>query len=136
MMDLSNLMADVSGSVMTLRHPATDEVISDDKGKPMTITLVGTDSDQYRKEVKRRFSELQRNKGRKAQSVDLDDAEQKAVELLTCCTVDCHIVFDGKAVALADIGKIYAEPKLRWLREHAEAFVADRANFINSSKAS
>ena len=136
MMDLSNLMADVSGSVMTLRHPATDEVISDDKGKPMTITLVGTDSDQYRKEVKRRFSELQRNKGRKAQSVDLDDAEQKAVELLTCCTVDCYIVFDGKAVALADIGKIYSEPKLRWLREQAEAFVADRANFINSSKAS
>ena len=135
-MDLSNLMADVSGSVMTLRHPATDEVISDDKGKPMTITLVGTDSDQYRKEVKRRFSELQRNKGRKAQSVDLGAAEQKAVELLTCCTVDCHIVFDGKAVALADIGKIYAEPKLRWLREQAEAFVADRANFINSSKAS
>ena len=135
-MDLSNLMADVSGSVMTLRHPATDEVISDDKGKPMTITLVGTDSDQHRKEVERRFSELQRNKGRKAQSVDLDDAEQKAVELLTCCTVDCHIVFDGKAVALADIGKIYAEPKLRWLREQAEACVADRANFINSSKAS
>lgn len=135
-MDLSNLMAEVGGTVMALRHPATDEVITDKDGKEMSITLVGTDSDQYRKEVKRRFAELQRKKGKREQALDLDEAEAKAVELLVCCTVDCHLVFDGKKVKPTEIGSIYAEPKLRWIREQAEAFVADRANFIVGSKAS
>lgn len=135
-MDLNNLMAEVGGTVMALRHPATDEVITDKDGKEMSITLVGTDSDQYRKEVKRRFAELQRKKGKREQVLDLEEAEAKAVELLVCCTVDCHLVLDGKKVKPVEIGAIYSEPKLRWIREQAEAFVADRANFIVGSKAS
>lgn len=129
-MDLNKLdvvkMAN-EGTVLELLHPATGEVLTDEKGKtpkPFFVRLLGSDSDVYRNSIKRRF---ERNQNKKNQKLDLDDAQIKAAELLAKCTTGCFMVEDGKEVVCnrSEMTRLYL--KYPWMREQAEEFMADRS---------
>lgn len=136
-MDLSKL--DVvkianEGTVCELTHPATGEILTDEKGKEpkaFYVRMLGSDSDVYRNAIKRRF-ERNQNKRSKTNKIDLDDAERKGAELLAKCTTECYLVEDGKAIDCTQSEMIRLYLKYPWLKEQAEAHMADRSNLIES----
>lgn len=115
-------------AVMEVLHPLTGEVMACDKGKPYTLTLIGADSDKYQAMLKRGLEKSYAKKGKK---VDLDDASRRGIEMLAKCVTDCRVEIEaGKFVenSFEELVKVFTEYK--WLKEQAEAFIADRANFI------
>ncbi len=128
-MDLSNLKP-VEGSVLTLLHPATNEEIVCDKGQSFTLTLLSADSDKWQT-MQKRYLEKTLSK-RKSNKIDLDESGSKAIEMLARATSACYIVENGEKIecAFENLVRIYTDYK--WIREQAEAFINDRANFIKS----
>lgn len=129
-MDLANLdvkKAANEGSVLELLHPVTSEVVRDEKDKPFSLTLIGSDSDAFKRSMRRNVEKRMNNKSKK---VDLDSSEMDGINILASCTTDCYLILNGKKVDAKDIAEVYKD--FPWVREQAEAFINDRANFIKS----
>lgn len=121
-MDLSQLNVSAAGSsVLTLRHPATGEDLD------ITITLLGKDSPEYRKAVSKTGNA--RLGSRKKLTVE--QAQQDGIDLLTAVTVGWSgLEENGEALPYTqdNAKRIYRE--YSWIREQADEFVHDRANFM------
>ena len=114
-------------SIMEVLHPVSGEAMTDAKGKKYTITLIGADSDKYQAMFKRGMEKSLNRKGK----VDLEESSKRGIEILAKCVSDCYLEFeDGKPVDcdFESMMKVFTE--FKWLKEQAEAFVQDRANFI------
>jgi hypothetical protein len=143
-MDLSKL--DVvelanKGTVLELKFPfdvAIDgkeyfagDVMTDEKGKepkPFYLRLLGSDSDVYRNGIKRKLEiQLNKNKDGKNKKVDLDHEQLKGAELMAKCTTECYFIENGKPVecTTSEMTRVYL--KYPWMREQAEAQMADRS---------
>lgn len=137
-MDLSTLDITASaeeGAVMELRHPASHAVLVDADKKPLTITLAGDDSERVRKAQRaatnRRLAMQGRRSGNKLTAEEL---EADGIDVLAAATVAwTGIVLDGQPLDCtpANAKTVYA--RLPWIREQAETFTADRANFLRAS---
>lgn len=124
---LDTVSAANAGAVMQVTHPGTGDDI-----KGMTITLMGMDSDVYRKEIKKR-AEKSLNSRNKREKVDLDEAEKKGAELLAKLTLSWTGFEEGKdklECTPANAQRIFLE--YRWLRDQAEQFISERANFLKA----
>ena len=133
-MDLNELdltkSADI-GAVMEVMHPITGESLADKAGNIMTLTLVGIDSKRLREAMKVR-ARIEMAK-RKPAKFDLDDAENKAAELLAACTIGwSNVIEGGVEVEFSEdnVKRIYL--KYGWLRQQADAFINDRVNFFKA----
>jgi hypothetical protein len=132
-MDLNNLkpvLAD-EGAVMQVVHPDTEEPI-----EGMTITLLGQDSNVYEKiSLKRSQAALARiSKGKKAVDMDAQQVQANMLNDLVALTVDwTGFELDGKALKPTpeNVQNVYTGWK--FIREQAQEFVADRANFFRQS---
>lgn len=116
-----------AGALLQITHPATGEDL-----EGTTITLLGQDSDTYRKEVKRRAEQSLNGKGRN-KKIDLDEAQRKGAETLAKLTTGWTGFEEGKKeveCTFENAVRMYLE--YPWLREQVEAFISDRANFIKS----
>tara|TARA_R110000744_G_scaffold117753_1_gene220170 strand:+ start:1240 stop:1641 length:402 start_codon:yes stop_codon:yes gene_type:complete len=133
-MDLSKLNLAVmaeAGTTMEVRHPVTDELLTDDaNGKPMTITLLGADSPTF----KRAVSDIaQASQGRK--KVSAAEIERNTVNALARATLGWsdNWTWDGKPFPYTDENcrKLYAERP--WLRTQVDEFIADRSRFFGKA---
>ena len=132
-MDLNNLKPELAdeGVVMEVIHPDTEEPIAG-----MTITLMGQDSAAYRKlALKKQQAVLSRlSKGKKAADFKAEQIEADTIDELVALTVTWSGFERGEdeiAPTPANFREIYTE--FRWIREQAQAFVADRANFFRKA---
>lgn len=129
-MDLKTL--DVSeaasrGADLTLRNPATGENLSGEDGKPITITLLGSDSGEYRKKL--RSTANQRIATRKKQTVE--QLEQEGVGLLAAVTTGWHnIIVNGETLQFSKEKAAELYTQYPWIREQVDEFVNERANFL------
>jgi len=115
------------GEKLVLLHPATEEELD------ITITLMGSDSDEYRNTIKKRFEQAQRQqaKSKKNNEIDLDEAEDKSRDLLAKMTLSWENVEEaGKKVACTFESAKALYKKYPWIREQVEKFISDRTNFI------
>lgn len=129
-MDLSSLKP-VEGATLELLDPVTREVLTCDKdGKPFTVTLLGADSEKWQGMVNNNIEKML--DARKGGKKDNQSTSERACEMLARATTDCYIVENKKKVPCdyENLKRIYSEYK--WIREQAEAFINDRANFIKS----
>lgn len=139
---LNTAKAANEGRILTLLHPDDRVPLLDAKGKPLTITLLGRDSDAFiRAENAARNRTVEGvTSGAKFSAAA---ADVQACETLARCTVDWSGIpkgwIDGSddetpikhssenAVAL------YGNPGVSWLREQVDKFIANRANFLKAS---
>ena len=92
------------------------------EGKPVVITVSGSDSPAY----KNRQRELARENTDKA--IERDDL---AMEMLVACTLGWQgIVWDGKPLAFTPDNARMLYNRHEWLREDVARAVLDRANFL------
>lgn len=136
-MDLSKLdlgAAAEQGATMTLRHPVTDEDLLDDKtGEPITITVMGRDSKQFRQTADRLHRARQQGSRRKEPT--LREAEKFAATLLGAVTLRWNgIEWEGKPLEcnVENATMLYTERP--WIREQIDEFVGDAGNFYKQPK--
>lgn len=133
MADLANLEDEYcpdEGSVCELNGPDGAPLFCDD-GSRMTLTLLGADSDVLAKH--RNSMTNRRIKDRGAQ-VTAESIEADAVAYLVKATVGWNVQFGGEKPPLTPdaVAKVYRNKKLSFIRDRADAHIAERSNFLKA----
>ncbi|MBF0394893.1 MAG: hypothetical protein HQL38_19630 [Alphaproteobacteria bacterium] len=132
MLDLASLDTAAvanSGAVMTLLHPATRQPLAGDDGNPITITLAGQDSEAWRKA--QRAVSNRRLAARGKSKLTAEDLEAESLAMLAQCTLGwTGVALDGKPLDCTQANARQLYERLPWVREQADDFVADRANYM------
>lgn len=129
--DLDTVAPANDGAEMSLRHPATQTPLHDENGREVTITLAGIDSDAFRKAQRAAINKRIANGGRT--KILAEEYETEQIEMLIRCTLTWHgIVLDGEKLECTATNARRLYQALPWVREQADQFIADRANFIRS----
>ncbi|MCA1807266.1 MAG: hypothetical protein LC687_05400 [Actinobacteria bacterium] len=134
-MDLSKVESDSianEGAIMHVRDPADDfpAYFTDGEGKehPVTMTVLGSDSDFYHQamlDASRKFTRKKNN--------DPKDLEDAALKTMARCIVRWDGFFDGdKPIVCNFENALSLLEKHRWLRDQVREFQEDRANFFKS----
>ena len=117
------------GADMQVRHPVTEEPLFTDDGKPITIHLLGTDSAEFRNGVKDIA-----NRSAKRKRPSFNETERNTVELLARITTGWHgIVLNGEPLKFTRENAEMLYRDRPWLREQADEFAGDRANFFKNA---
>jgi hypothetical protein len=131
-MDLATLditKAANEGAVMEVLHPVEGTVLKDDAGKPITITLIGQDSEKVKK--RQRVEMNKRLKGGRRQTMTAEELEEQGLQLLAFCTLSWSgIKLDGQDLDCNAANAVIVYQRLPWMKEQVDAFVGDRANFL------
>jgi len=125
--DIDDIKVVENGTNMQIVHPTTGEPLYDEENKPVTLELVGQDSDIYRK-ISNRIT----NKRAKMRPGRLtaERIESDTLEIIEACTTGWsnNLVLNGEQPQTAK--EIYQRRK--WLREQAEQHIHDRANYLGN----
>lgn len=129
--DLANFEADSEvGESMTLYNPSTDSPVLDAEGKEVAITLLGPDSKVFKS--CQRAAQNRRLKKRKVK-ITAEELDSESLEQIVSCTVGWSgIVVDGQALECNRENARALYTRFGWIREQADEFIGDRANFIKN----
>lgn len=138
LLTLDTSAASEQGEKMEVQHPATGAVLTQTDGAAVTIVLAGQDSERFKK-ADRKISNRRLATTAAGRRVTLtsESIEADNLERLVACTISWSGVgFGGvdKECTPDNVREVYK--RLPWLREQAETFIQDRANFLKASPAS
>ena len=123
--DLNEIKIIKDGTEMPIRHFATDEIITDEDGNQAVLILAGMDSDIY----KRASNMVANRRSRKMKMPKAEQIQADSIEILAKCTLGWkNLVINGAEPASAEL--MYTE--YPWLREQADAWIHDRANYLGN----
>ena len=125
--DLDEIQVNEEGADMVVTHPVTFEPLKDDEGNTAVIRLVGMDSALYRKAVNAITN--RRTKGNRPVKLNAERFEQDSLELICKCTLSWTNLIIGGVVPKTP-EELYEGRK--WLKEQADAFIHDRANYLGN----
>lgn len=133
-MDLSTLdTADLAnqGAALELRGPDGAPLLQDG-GEPITITLLGADSDALTLISTRQTNRYLKNQGQMRVTAELARANE--LEYLAKATVAWDgIKVDGKTPDCTEAEARALYTRFPWITAQARAFIDDRANFMKAS---
>lgn len=125
------------GAVMEVRHPVTNEVLKQDNGEPVTITLAGRDSDRVKRLQRATLDRRLAGGRRRNLSFTADEIDKNRLEELVALTLGWSgIVLRGSLIEPTAENARDLYQTVDWVREQAEEFVDDRANFLKASPTS
>lgn len=130
-MDLSKLIPTDDTIVVTVKHPITDEALTKDDGKEMTITVYAPHSAQYKQVVHEQTNKrIQKAAKGKKLTFTAEDIEQTTLDLLAKTTKDWNIQLNGKSpkFTVAEAVDLYA--KLPWLKQQVQDAQEDYSAFL------
>jgi hypothetical protein len=124
-----------AGAELTLLHPVTKEPV-EFKGKPITIRLLGPDSDVYTKHIQSKAREARRNaaKGKKEADLDFEKLKREASELYAAMTIgwDNMPGDDGKQLEFSRDAAVKLYITYKDIRTQVGDFIGSSENFIGS----
>ena len=125
--DLDKIELIEEGSEMVVVHPVTFEPLKDEKGNIATIRLAGMDSATYRKASNAIAN--RRTKGNRFAKMTVERFESDGLELICKCTLAwSNLMIGGKVPKTPN--ELYEGRK--WLKEQADTFIHDRANYLGN----
>jgi hypothetical protein len=131
-MDLATLEPTADSVPVPLRHPTTNERLTSDEGAPITISIVGMDSEQFRTRH-RAIINRRLNAGKKVK-VTAEEIEAESIDTIAACITGWQYVeLDGKILEFSRANAKTLLTRLPWLREQLDEAIADRANFLKTS---
>lgn len=135
-LDLASLTPTRDESTLQLRHPLTDEILVVD-GAPITITVFGEASPQYRKALHRISDRrLSSAKGRRSlqKSPKMEELDSEMIELLAEATKTWsdNFVF-GTPLAFSRDNARLVYDKARWITDQVSDHMREMSNFLESS---
>lgn len=136
-MDLSTLdTAELAnqGALLELRDPAGNPVLQED-GSPVTLTLLGEDSDVVTQVNNRNANQFLRGTSAGGQAVTAEMSRTNEINKFATATVGWSgIVVDGEVVTFSlDAAKALYR-RFPWIRDQVRTFIGDRANFTKASR--
>ena len=129
-MDLKDLTPNLDDIVVDLKHPATGDVLKNDDGTNMTITIFAPHSKEYKKaqheQISKRLKKAQKSK---SQDVDYSDIEEATLEVLAKTTKAWDITYGGEKpkLTVAKAKDLYEE--VFWIKNQIEEVVNDSLDF-------
>lgn len=115
-----------------LLHPATGEVLLNDDGTPMTITVHGPYSSTYKAvshaQQNKRLMKAQRTGGKL--NLSAEEIEASSLDLLVKCTESWNLTLDKKPEEFSQdkARQVYLEHP--WVREQVDAVFGDTRAFL------
>jgi len=131
-MDLKNLIPTTETIEVTIKHPATYEVLQNDDGTDMTITVYAPHSKEYKgavhEQTNMRLKQMQKG-GRNANAITAEELEAATIAMLAKTTKDWNITFGGEQPKFTvDAAKnLYSE--VFWVKDQLEEAVAEAEVF-------
>tara|TARA_B110000858_G_scaffold60708_1_gene70583 strand:- start:86 stop:484 length:399 start_codon:yes stop_codon:yes gene_type:complete len=132
-MDLKDLTPNLDDVIVTIKHPTTGDVLKNDDGTDMTITVLAPHSKEYKKaqheQISKRLKKAQKSK---SQDVDYSDIEEATLEVLAKVTKAWNITFGGEKpeLTVAIAKSIYDE--VFWIKNQIEEEVSDSLDFMKT----
>mgnify|MGYP003642873999 FL=1 len=129
-MDLKDLTPSLNDLVVEIKHPATGDVLKNDDGTSMTITILAPHSKEYKKAQNEQINKrLKKAHKSKSQEVDYSDIEEATLEVLSKTTKSWDITYGGEKPKLtaARAKDLYEE--VFWIRSQLEEVVTDAMDF-------
>lgn len=132
-MDLAKLdleAAASSGISVNLRHPVTDEEL-EHGGKPITIVILGRDSNQWNAEQKK--INTRNSKKYKKGTIPIPVVEKSLKEILARCTIEVpnnNLIFEGKKVKCEFDALFQLYQDRPWITEQLAQAAADRSELF------
>ena len=129
-MDLKDLTPNLDDIVVDLKHPATGDVLKNEDGTNMTITILAPYSKEYKKaqheQISKRLKKAQKSK---SQDVDYSDLEEATLEVLAKTTKAWDITYGGEKpkLTVAKAKDLYEE--VFWIKNQLEEVVTDSLDF-------
>ena len=129
-MDLKDLTPNLDDIVVDLKHPATGDVLKNEDGTNMTITILAPYSKEYKKaqheQISKRLKKAQKSK---SQDVDYSDIEEATLEVLAKTTKAWDITYGGEKpkLTVAKAKDLYEE--VFWIKSQLEEVVTDSLDF-------
>lgn len=128
-MDLKDLLPKSDTVDVTLVHPVNREVLHNEDGSPMTITMFAPHSKAYRElmydKADERLKLATETDGKF--NVTARAIDEASLDILSRATKEWNITFDGKKPKVSDAKKIYEE--VFWIRPQLEAAMEAAQNF-------
>ena len=123
------------GAELHLLHPVTKLPTYADKEetKPLIISLLGTDSDLYTKEIQKKAKQYRRNTAKnKVDDIDFEKSVRESCEMYAKLTTGFkNIPGDNKKELEFSFDNAFAlYMKYKDIRVQVGDFIADQANFI------
>lgn len=131
MTDLAKLIPTDDTITVSLKHPITDEPLTKDDGKEMTITVYAPHSAQYKAAVHEQTNKrIQKAAKGKKVTFTAEDIESATLELLAKTTKEWSIQLNGKSpkFSVDEASDLYA--KLPWLKNQVVEAQEDYSAFL------
>jgi len=118
---------------LQLTHPVSGELLfaDEERTKPVTITLYGSSSKQYRNALTAMQNrQIKRSSTKKQASAEV--MREESTELLVACAATSkELTLNGKPVkAEADFRELFSDTQYSWVRDQVDTALGDTANFL------
>ena len=132
-MDLFNLIPTDDTIVVELKHPVTEEVLTNDKGEVMTITVYAPHSSVYKSTMHEQTNKrIQKAAKGKKVPFTAEELENTTLELLAKTTKDWSIQLNGKSPKFSVGEAIDLYGKLPWLKQQVLEAQEDFSAFLKA----
>lgn len=122
------------GVKLELRGP-DDAPLRKSDGSPITITVLGKDSDAFVRQSNANANRYLNQKGRAKLSAEALKGE--GISLLAKCTVDWDgIMVEGETLDCTYDNAVKLYDRFAFIREQVDEFIGDRSNFSKASPTS
>lgn len=114
------------GSMMHVRNPVSEMPEYFGDNKPVTITVLGSDSDQMHTAMLSMGRKMARKR-----TIDPEDLEESSIHAMASCITGWTGIFNGAEAVECNIENAYNMlKKYKWLRDQIREFQDDRTNFL------
>jgi hypothetical protein len=133
MADLLNIGKTKETSDVVLYNPVNSEILTNEDGSEMTITIHGPYSKRYKSishaQQNRRLQKAQRTGGKL--NLSAEEIESSALDLLVKCVDAWTITLGGEQPACteAKVREVFTD--LPWVREQVDAALGDAQAFLD-----
>jgi len=132
-MDLKNLTPTSDTVDVTIVHPTSFDVLTNDDDTPMVITVYAPHSKEYKAAVHEQTNKrLKQAQNKKKVEITAEDLEDATLDLLAKTTKGWKITYGGSKpkFSIAKAKEIYAE--VFWIRDQIEEAVANSLDFTKA----
>ena len=131
MADLFQMIPTDDTIVVQLKHPITEEVLTKDDGKEMTITVYAPHASAYKAVIHEQTNKrIQRAAKGKKTTFTAEELENTTLELLAKTTKDWNIQLNGKSPKFSVSEAIDLYSKLPWLKQQVLEAQEDYSAFL------
>lgn len=131
-MDLMNIGKTKETTDVTLYNPVNSEVLTNEDGSEMTITVHGPYSKKYKSiahaQQNRRLQKAQRTGGKL--NLSAEEIEASALDLLIKCVDGWNITLGGEKPDCTEAKVREVFEALPWVREQVDAALGDAQAFL------